>query len=161
MSRPSHWARVSWLVCLFDPVTDTGSAVIHANCVALNGRGLLILGASGAGKSSLSLELMSRGFELVADDKTCLEVRDGKVFANAPDALRGLIEARGIGILNADYVRDVPLHLVVDLDQDETDRFPPRRTTEILGLGYPVVHKTDNTLLPAALRQYMLHDRKD
>jgi len=41
---------------------------IHAGCVGLNGRGVLLCGDSGAGKSSLSYACARAGFTYVADD---------------------------------------------------------------------------------------------
>ena len=48
---------------------STDPDTIHASAVALGPVGLLIMGASGSGKSSLALELMARGAKLVADDQ--------------------------------------------------------------------------------------------
>jgi hypothetical protein len=50
---------------------------IHAACVSLNGRGLLLCGDSGAGKSSLSYACARRGWTFVSDDASFL-VRAGK-----------------------------------------------------------------------------------
>ena len=53
---------------------------IHATCVAIEGRGVLIVGPSGSGKSDLALRLIDRGAALVADDYTDLNV-DGRALA--------------------------------------------------------------------------------
>jgi hypothetical protein len=45
---------------------------VHAGCVALNGRGVLLLGDSGAGKSSLSYACARAGWTYVADDASYL-----------------------------------------------------------------------------------------
>jgi hypothetical protein len=45
---------------------------VHAGCVALNGRGVLLLGDSGAGKSSLSYACARRGWTYVTDDASYL-----------------------------------------------------------------------------------------
>ena len=50
---------------------------IHAACVSLDGRGLLLCGDSGAGKSSLSYACARRGWTFVSDDASFL-VRGGK-----------------------------------------------------------------------------------
>ena len=44
--------------------------ILNASCVAWQGRGALILGRSGAGKSALALQLMALGADLVSDDRT-------------------------------------------------------------------------------------------
>jgi HPr kinase/phosphorylase len=46
---------------------------LHATCVAWCGRGVLITGPSGSGKSTLALELIHRGWMLVADDAVIVE----------------------------------------------------------------------------------------
>lgn len=45
---------------------------IHAGCVSLNGSGILLCGASGAGKTSLAYALARKGWTYVADDATHL-----------------------------------------------------------------------------------------
>jgi hypothetical protein len=50
---------------------------VHAACVAFNGRGLLLCGDSGAGKSSLSFACARRGWTFVSDDASFL-VRGGE-----------------------------------------------------------------------------------
>ena len=75
--------------------------------------------------------MMAFGAGLVADDRTLLR-RDGdRIIADSPPAIRGRIEARRVGILNARAVGPVPLVLAVDLGQAETDRLPPRRELSI------------------------------
>lgn len=91
----------------------------HASCVARDGAGALLLGPSGAGKSDLTLRLLGRGFQLVADDQ--VDVIDG--FARPPVALAGLLEVRGLGIVRLPFVPVVKLNLVVVL-AGETERLP-------------------------------------
>src|ERR1700733_4175358 len=92
---------------------------IHGTCVARDGAGVLILGPSGAGKSDLALRLLGRGFDLVADDQ--VDIVNG--LPPAPDALAGILEVRGVGIVRLPFSRDVKLKLVVDL-ADRTERLP-------------------------------------
>lgn len=133
--------------------------VLHASCVAVGDRAVLILGASGRGKSGLALQLMALGAVLVADDRTCVELRgeDAKkqVMAEAPPVLRGLIEARGVGLLTAEAVGPVAVALVVDLDRTETERLPPLRSFTLLGQTLPLVHMVDSPAFPAAILQYL------
>ncbi|MEY3906493.1 MAG: hypothetical protein RIR59_1316, partial [Pseudomonadota bacterium] len=42
--------------------------LLHGTCIAIKDQGVLILGASGAGKSDLALRLIDRGAALVGDD---------------------------------------------------------------------------------------------
>ena len=137
------------------------SVTLHASAVALDGRALLILGASGTGKSALALQLMAHGARLIADDGVVL-TRDGdRLVAAAPDPIRGLVEARGVGLLNADPAPPTPVALVADLDRTETQRLPPRRTRRLVSLDIDCVHKSDSPHFPAALLQYLRAGRRD
>lgn len=129
--------------------------LIHATCVALDGRGVLLLGPSGVGKSGLALQLMAFGACLVADDQTEISLRDGHLWAAAPATLRGKIEARGIGILAAEHVRAAPLSLAVDLGQKEVDRLPPNYTITLFGVTLPCLHSYDSAHFPAGILQYL------
>ncbi len=82
---------------------------LHASCVAREGRGVLLVGPSGAGKSDLAVRLLDRGCVLVADDQ--VEV-DG-LSASPPPALAGLLEVRGIGIMQVAHLASAPLLLAV------------------------------------------------
>lgn len=113
--------------------------LIHASCVAVEGRGLLILGAAGAGKSQLALELMALGAMLVADDQVALR-REGDAVVAAPHpAIAGLIEARGIGLLRAPGLASAVVALTLDLDHAEEQRLPPRRARLLLGAPVPLM----------------------
>ncbi len=137
----------------------TGPLTLHASCVAVQGRGLLILGASGAGKSGLALQLMALGAQLVADDRTIV-TRDGDgLLATCPATISGLIEARGVGILNAAPLAQAPIELVADLDTAETDRLPPRRKITLLGHEVDLVLRSQNDHFASALYVYLVTGR--
>lgn len=128
--------------CAADAANATGGPlVLHASCVAMDGAGeiraVLILGRSGAGKSALALELMSRGARLVADDRTLVVRRGGALIASCPPAISGLIEARGIGLIRVPPLARARLALAVDLDEGEGDRLPPPRRMDLLGVALP------------------------
>jgi serine kinase of HPr protein (carbohydrate metabolism regulator) len=107
---------------------------LHATCIAINGAAILIMGASGRGKSDLALRLIDRGAQLVSDDYTDV-LRDGDTLRAAPPStITGKIEVRGIGIIEMPYVRDIPVALMIDLD-GVVERMPlPNQTTMIAGL---------------------------
>src|SRR3546814_11301183 len=67
---------------------------VHASCVALDGRAVLLMGASGSGKSDLALRLIDRGWSLVSDDYVTLECRGGKLVAAPPEQIAGRMEVR-------------------------------------------------------------------
>lgn len=133
----------------------------HATCVSVDGNGLLVLGASGTGKSALALQLMALGAELVSDDRTCLRQENNQVVARAPAAIKGLIEARGIGILNAHVEKQAKLVLVVDLDQIEQERLPSVSHHSICGIVLPLLKKVDGPHFPAAILQLLRSGRWD
>lgn len=142
------------------PAATAGGETRHGTCVAHGGRGLLILGTSGRGKSGLALQLIAYGAKLVADDQTNLR-RDGdRVIASSPAPLKGQIEARGLGILAAPTCDEADITLVADLDREETDRFPPFRQIVILGRSLDLVLQTQNDHFPAALWLYLAMGRK-
>ncbi len=91
---------------------------IHASCVAIGGKGVLLLGSSGAGKSDLALRLIDEGAALVADDRTLLFVKNGALHAKAPPSIKGLLEIRGVGIVKATARSSVKLALAVTLGRE-------------------------------------------
>lgn len=134
---------------------QAGSGLLHASCVALGPAAVLILGPSGSGKSALALQLMAMGCALVSDDRTEITLRDSAVVASAPGAIRGLIEARGVGLLTAEVRSEATVRLVVDLALAETERLPPARRITLLGHDLPLVHRVDSAHFPAAILQYL------
>ncbi len=134
---------------------NAANQILHASCVALEERAVLILGGSGAGKSALALDLMSRGAALVADDRTRIAAHSGQLVASCPAAIAGQIEARGIGILRADARASATVHLVVDLDREEPERLPPRRAISLLGISLLLLHGRSLPNLAPALVQML------
>ena len=58
--------------------------ILHATCIAWQGRGVLIRGPSGSGKSALALGLMAHGAVLVADDRVKLSLQNGQEGTRRP-----------------------------------------------------------------------------
>lgn len=97
---------------------------------------------------------MALGATLVADDQTDVTQRQDGLLLSAPAPIRGLIEARGVGLLRA-HSSDGVLHAVVDLDTVEQDRLPHPHYAEILGTSVICLHKVVSDAWPAALVQYL------
>ncbi len=127
---------------------------LHASAVAFGGRAALLIGPSGSGKSSLALELIALGGVLVADDRVTLERREGGLCLDAPDVLRGRIEARGVGLLT---IRAAPARagLVVDMGKVEAARMPDARSIMLAGVDLPLIHKVESPAFAAMLRVYL------
>lgn len=106
---------------------------IHATSVAIRGRGVLILGSPGAGKSDLALRLIDRGAVLVSDDYTALAARDGALYAVAPATIAGKLEVRGVGIVEMSAVGPVPVALAVRLGDPE--RLPDAAVQSLAGVA--------------------------
>ncbi|MGL4321836.1 MAG: HPr kinase/phosphorylase [Paracoccaceae bacterium] len=137
-----------------------GQTILHGTAVAVQGRGLLITGASGVGKSSLGLALIGLGALLVSDDQTRITVADGLATLSCPNPdLSGVIEARGVGLLRAEAVPDATLTLVVDLDRYENERLPPRRSVNVLGCVIDLVYGSQSPTFPIALMLQLRHGR--
>lgn len=141
-------------------MSDPEPLVLHATAVALGDKAVLITGSSGSGKSSLALEIMARGATLVSDDRVILSRSGQAVMLSCPEPLSGMIEARGVGLLHANYRSPVALALVVDMDQIETDRLPAHRTITQLSQTFPLLHNVASGHFPAAILQYLRSDRR-
>jgi HPr kinase/phosphorylase len=113
---------------------------VHASCCAWNGLAVLLRGAPGSGKSDLALRLVDGGFDLVADDRVDLAAAAARVTASAPLALAGLIEVRGLGILDLGAHVTARLGLLADLAPAAAiERMPEPAAEEILGVRLPVI----------------------
>ncbi len=119
--------------------------LVHGTCVALGGRGALLRGAPGSGKSDLALRFLSlfgsgmggnaHHASLVADDQVLLfRVEDG-IQARAPRSIKGRMEVRGVGIVDVAHQSASSLVIIVDLvAAQDVPRLPPDP------LGYEFLH---------------------
>ena len=80
------------------------SKIIHASSVDINGKGVVILGKSGAGKSNLAIKLISMGAKLISDDQTHFRLKENKIIISKPETTPNFIEARGIGLIKVPFV---------------------------------------------------------
>jgi HPr kinase/phosphorylase len=149
----------------------TESVRLHGSCVDIGGQGVLILGGPGAGKSDLVLRLIDqpgagltgklRAACLVADDQVAIH-RDGdRLMASAPQALHGLLEVRGLGIVSVAAAGGVALVLAVRLvAAQDIERLPEegRAPLRCLGVSLPLaLVDPSQASAPARIRAALDH----
>ncbi len=78
------------------------SDTIHGVLINVYGKGVLITGESGMGKSELGLELIRKGHVLIADDRVDVRRIHNTIYGSAPELLKGYRELRGIGIIDVE-----------------------------------------------------------
>jgi len=114
--------------------------LIHATCVAIDGRGVLLRGASGSGKSDLALRLIDEGAKLVADDQVRIAGVGRKLVAHAPRTIAGKMEVRGVGIVTVGTKRAAAIALVVELTpRARIERMPQPQSWTCLGRRVPKI----------------------
>jgi serine kinase of HPr protein (carbohydrate metabolism regulator) len=116
----------------------------HAGLIALRQdglwRGALIEGPSGIGKSDLALRALDAGFRLVADDRVATFVSGGKLYGKPPETLAGLLEVRGLGVIDAAALPFCEIALVIHCvaEPAAVERLPDPRAETITGVSVPV-----------------------
>lgn len=101
---------------------------MHGVLVDVYGIGILITGESGIGKSETALELIKRGHRLVADDAVDIKEIDGILKGKAPYITSGMMEVRGMGIIDvpalyglSSVLSEKTIHMVIYLEQWKDD----------------------------------------
>lgn len=114
---------------------------VHATTVARfdpdGWRAVLLTGPSGAGKSDLALRLIGRGWRLVADDYSHVWRSGERVYATAPKAIAGRIEARGMGIVTCPPRFVARVVMVIACVHETPDRLPDPAFETVAGLTLP------------------------
>lgn len=138
------------------------------------GQGVLITGASGIGKSETALELVNKGYQLIADDvaEFYIDSNDDLV-GRANEAIRNLMEVRGLGIININDIfgasavlEEKKLNLVINLEKwDAKKRYDrlgeDNQCFKILGLEVPLITlpvgpgRNLSTIIEVALRNFL------
>lgn len=127
------------------------STVMHGVLMDVHGVGVLITGKSGMGKSETALELIKRGQRLIADDAVFIKNVRNTLVGTAPEAIRFLLEVRGIGIVNirsmygvGSVALDKEIELVIELENWNAEKSYERLAAEenfaeILGEKIPKI----------------------
>lgn len=125
---------------------------VHGTLINVYGMGVLILGASGIGKSECALELLKRGQMLVADDRVEVRHKPGGILVGSGHQMvQHHMEVRGLGIIDVWKIFGVGavlkrslIELVVYLEmwdpKKEYDRMGlEEKTTTLLGVDVPEI----------------------
>ena len=114
-------------------ISQDNSKIIHASSVDINGKGVVILGKSGAGKSNLAIKLISMGAKLISDDKTHVKFKENKIIISKPETTPNFIEARGIGLIKVPFVVSSKLFCFVKITNLELNRLPNAKNKYCFG----------------------------
>lgn len=126
-------------------MTTSATQTVHGSAVLIGTSGVLIRGPSGSGKSSLVLSLlmgMAGAARLVADDRVLVSASGGRLSADVPPELAGLLEIRGQGIVRMPFAAPVSLRLAVEFRAAaDCPRLPDaaQRRTAIEGVALPLL----------------------
>lgn len=132
---------------------------VHGTAIVVGTRGIIFTGPSGSGKSALAFSCIAQARRqgafaaLVADDQVFISRLGGRLIAERPPSITGLMEIRGSGIIEVESLPRAVIDLAVQVVLlPEDDRLPPvgERFT-IDGIGdLPLVRIHGKTIEPLA-----------
>jgi serine kinase of HPr protein (carbohydrate metabolism regulator) len=132
--------------------------ITGVSAVAVEGRALMIEGSPGSGKSSLALALIDRGAALIGDDGVELLHEGGQVIVRPPPRIAGLLEIRGVGLVQFPPHEGAPLALILTLaTPEDAPRLPEtldRR--DLLGLAIPVLTFSPGSIAPGLRAEWAM-----
>jgi len=136
---------------------------LHASCIAINGKGVLLFGHSGSGKSDLALRLIDQGAQLVGDDQVTLTEENDTLIVSPCERIRSLIEARHLGIMHIPFIENIPLALAVNLSANETpERMPNPSFWSCLGVRVPLLSLgAFHASTPAKIRLFLQYPKEN
>ncbi|AHI53476.1 HPr kinase/phosphorylase [Spiroplasma sabaudiense Ar-1343] len=123
----------------------------HGSLVNIYGKGVMIMGKSGIGKSEITIELVKKNHLFVGDDRIVAMRKASKIFGKSHEILNNLVEVRGIGIVDIAQTNgyqvildETEIELIIDLIKfgengiDDTDRLGNEYNSKnILGVKIP------------------------
>ncbi|AUB31129.1 HPr(Ser) kinase/phosphatase [Spiroplasma floricola] len=103
----------------FAPLTE-----VHASCINIFGKGVLLIGESGIGKSEITLDLVKTNHLFVGDDRIVITKKSNELYGKSHEILKNLVEVRGIGIVDVSQtngyqviLEKTKIDLVIELTQ--------------------------------------------
>lgn len=151
------------------------SAILsHGEFLKIFELGIFITGPAGIGKSTLALELLDRGHQLVADDAVYFHADNTRITGFCPDLLKNYLSLRDVGILDIPALfghkavcPTAPLDLVIKLCEEGTQRQPSLRAIhseyQILSLIIPEIeiiaskHRNLALVIETAVKNHILY----
>lgn len=142
--------------------------------MSIYGKGIMITGKSGIGKSELALDLINRGHMLVADDRVDVARVHNDIICQAPRLIKKMLEIRGLGIVDVtklfgvnSFLNKCQLDFVIKLvnleEVSDSDRLNPiNETLDVLGVDVPMLTipitegKSLSVIVESAVSTYML-----
>jgi len=128
-------------------------ATVHACLVQWEGRGILLTGDSGVGKTTCALEISKRGGTWIADDVVVLGyLPDHAISGQAHEKIRNLAHLRGEGIIDIRSLQpirvagetrvDIVVELTKKLEKVKKKRLTALPLREIMEVEIPCAHVT-------------------
>ena len=174
-SSPTYRMIVNVVTFLDEELAENES--VHGGLLSIYGKGVLIRGESGMGKSEIALELIKRGHLLVADDRVdCYRIHN-KIIGKAPELLRDMLEIRGIGIINvarmfgvSSVLSKAEINFEVVLQEWDKDKdydrvgIEEKKYETILGLDIPKIilpvreGRSMAVIIESAVTNFMLNE---
>ncbi len=153
------------------------SSTLHGVLIDVLGVGVLLQGKSGVGKSECALDLILRGYRLVADDVIKVRLKlPSVIFGEGMDLLHYHMEIRGLGIINIKHLFgvaairerkkiDLVLQLVEWEQGEEYDRLGLEEDSYLIhGVKIPMMRipvrqgRNTSTIVEVAARNQLLKE---
>jgi len=141
--------------------------MMQGTLVRLFGRGVLLTGESGTGKTACSIRLARKGHDWVADDVVVVKrEKDGTLCGRAHPKIAGFADVRGEGVVRADEVlppgrilREASVDLVVSLVRKQVPEAGRISFRRVMGKKLPQLELTcslDAPVLDAQIERQVL-----
>jgi len=120
---------------------------LHGTALVVGRHGVLLTGPSGSGKTGLAIALIELCraqtifASLVSDDQVWLRAAHGRLIADVPEPIAGLVEIYGFGPTATDYMPKAVIDGVVALgDAGVPPRYRDEDIRDLAGIAVPQLH---------------------